>query len=82
MNIFHLLSRVGYASGAFSTPYTQEEDDPRSEGRELRRGGLATSYVNKMYACLEVRRRVLWGSASLQIHNMRARASCVSANRE
>jgi hypothetical protein len=37
VDVFHLLGRVGYASGTFSTPYTEEEDDPGCERRELRR---------------------------------------------
>ena len=39
VDVFHLLSRVRYTSGAFSTPYTQEENNPGSEGRELRGQG-------------------------------------------
>jgi hypothetical protein len=77
VDIFHLLGRVGYASGTFSTPYAQEEDDPGCERRELRKNQERVRrdlkyYVNKMYAYLEVRRRVLWGSPSLKIYYMRA----------
>ena len=39
VDVFHLLSRVRYTSGAFSTPYAEEENNPGSEGRKLRQEG-------------------------------------------